>query len=60
MSLSNPFGVQPTPDGSLVICSFDQHVLYRLDPSYNRLERICGTGTAGMSGTGGNIRRMSP
>ncbi|MCA9180483.1 MAG: hypothetical protein KDA51_03500 [Planctomycetales bacterium] len=53
MSLSNPFGVQPTPDGSLVICSFDQHVLYRLDPSYNRLERICGTGTAGLSGTGG-------
>lgn len=53
MSLSNPFGVQPAPDGSLVICSFNQHVLYRLDPSYNRLERICGTGTAGMSGTGG-------
>jgi len=53
MSLSNPFGVQPAPDGSLVVCSFDQHVLYRLDPSYNRLERICGTGIAGMSGTGG-------
>ncbi len=53
MSLSNPFGMQPAPDGSLVICSFDQHVLYRLDPSYNRLERICGTGRAGMSGTGG-------
>ena len=53
MSLSNPFGVQPAPDGSLIVSSFDQHVLYRLDPSYNRLERICGTGTAGMSGTGG-------
>lgn len=53
MSLSNPFGVQPAPDGSLIISSFDQHVLYRLDPSYNRLQRICGTGTAGQSGKGG-------
>ena len=52
-SLSNPFGVQPAPDGSLIIASFDQHVLYRLDSSYNRLERICGTGTAGQSGKGG-------
>ncbi len=52
-SLSNPFGVQPMPDGSLIIASFDQHVLYRLDPSYNRLELICGTGTAGLSGSGG-------
>lgn len=52
-SLSNPFGVQPSPDGSLIITSFDQHVVYRLDPSHNRLERICGTGTAEHSGTGG-------
>ncbi len=53
MPLSNPFGIQPEVDGSLIIASFDQHVLYRLDPSYGRLERIAGTGTAGMSGTGG-------
>lgn len=52
-SLSNPFGVQPAADGSLIIASYDQHVLYRLDPSYNRLQRICGTGTAGQSGKGG-------
>ncbi len=53
MPLSNPFGVQPEADGSLIIASFDQHVLYRLDASYGRLERIAGTGKAGLSGTGG-------
>ncbi len=53
MSLSNPFGVQPLADGSLIIASFDQHVLYRLDRSFGRLERIAGMGKAGLSGTGG-------
>lgn len=53
MSVSNPFGIQPEADGSLIIASFDQHVLYRLDPSYGRLERIAGTGKAGLSGRGG-------
>ena len=49
--LSNPFGVMPEADGSLIVASFDQHVLYRLDPTYSRLQRIAGTGRAGMSGT---------
>jgi DNA-binding beta-propeller fold protein YncE len=53
--LSNPFGVQPEADGSLIIASFDQHVLYRLDPSYQSLERIAGTGEAGFSGRGGEF-----
>ncbi len=53
MPLSNPFGIQPEADGGLIIASFDQHVLYRLDASYGRLERIAGTGKAGLSGTGG-------
>ncbi len=53
MSLSNPFGVQPLADGSLIVTSFDQHVIYRLDSSYGRLERIAGTGRGGLSGTGG-------
>ncbi len=51
--LSNPFGIQPEADGSLIIASFDQHVLYRMDPTYSRIERIAGTGRAGYSGTGG-------
>ncbi len=52
--LSNPFGVQPQADGSLIIASFDQHVLYRLDSSYRSLETIAGTGTAGISGRDGD------
>ncbi len=52
--LSNPFGVQPEQDGSLIIASFDQHVLYRLDPTYRRLDRIAGTGKAGLSGRDGD------
>ncbi len=51
--LTNPFGIQPEADGSLIIASFDQHVLYRLDASYGHLERIAGTGKAGISGVGG-------
>lgn len=51
--LSNPFGIQPEADGSLIIASFDQHVLYRLDSQYKTLERIAGTGKAGFSGNGG-------
>ncbi len=52
--LSNPFGVQPEPDGALVIASYDQHVLYRLEPSYGRLERIAGVGKPGFSGRDGD------
>ncbi len=51
--LSNPFGIQADTDGSLIIASFDQHVLYRLDSGYGSLERIAGTGKAGFSGRGG-------
>jgi sugar lactone lactonase YvrE len=51
--LSNPFGIQEEEDGSLIIASFDQHAIYRLDPSYTTLRVIAGTGNAGIAGTGG-------
>lgn len=53
--LSNPFGIQPESDGSLIIASYDQHVIYRLDPTYRRLERIAGNGTKGFSGKDGDL-----
>ncbi len=52
--LSNPFGIAAEADGGLIIASFDQHVLYRLDANYNRLERIVGTGQVGFSGKDGD------
>lgn len=55
MALSNPFGVQVEPDGSLIIASYDQHVIYRLDPSYRMLRVIAGTGQPGMSGRDGDF-----
>lgn len=51
--LSNPFGIQPERDGSLIIASWDQHVIYRLDAEYRRIEVIAGTGKPGISGDDG-------
>lgn len=52
--LSNPFGVQVERDGSLIIASFDQHVIYRMDPSYRGVRLIAGTGKVGKSGMNGD------
>lgn len=52
--LSNPFGVQPEADGSLIVASYDQHVIYRLDANYRNLKLIAGTGKAGLSGSDGD------
>ncbi len=54
LSVANPFGIQRQKDGGLVIASFDQHVLYRLDAGYSALEVIAGTGSAGMNGRSGD------
>jgi DNA-binding beta-propeller fold protein YncE len=51
--LSNPSGIYREAEGSLIIGSLDQHVIYRLDSSYRRLTRIAGNGQARLSGTGG-------
>lgn len=58
--LSNPFGVQPEKDGSLIIASFDQHVLYRLDSNYRQLQRIAGTGQVGMNRADGQHPTQVP
>lgn len=55
VALSNPFGVQPEADGSLIVASFDQHVIYRLDANYRSLELIAGTGKKGLSGRTGDL-----
>ena len=52
--LTNPFGIQQESDGDLIIVSFDQHVLYRLDASYSKLTTIAGTGAKGFSGKSGD------
>ena len=52
--ISNPFGVQPEKDGSLILASYDQHAVYRLDSSYRKIDRIVGTGNKGLSGREGD------
>lgn len=53
--LSNPFGIQGEKDGSLIIASWDQHVIYRMDPAYRQIEVIAGTGDAGQKGQAGDL-----
>jgi NHL repeat len=48
VSVSNPFGVEPTADGNLLIVSYDRHVLFHLDLQSSRLRRLAGTGIAGL------------
>ncbi|MEE2641365.1 MAG: hypothetical protein VX768_12115 [Planctomycetota bacterium] len=48
--VSNPFGIHPTPDGGLVIVSFDQHVILKINSGGTLLKVIGGTGTRGNSG----------
>ena len=55
LPLSNPFGVQPESDGSLVVVSYDRHVLHRLEPTYTRMEWIAGSGERGLSGRDGEL-----
>lgn len=54
MPLSNPFGVVPEGDGSLIVASYDQHVIYRLDAAYKRMSIIAGTGEADLLGKDGD------
>ncbi|MCA9193688.1 MAG: hypothetical protein KDB03_18075 [Planctomycetales bacterium] len=53
-SVSNPFGIQPESDGSLVIASYDHHVIYRLDPKYQKLTLIAGNGFRALTGRDGD------
>jgi DNA-binding beta-propeller fold protein YncE len=54
LAVSNPFGIQRLPDGGLVIASYDQHVVYRVDSGYSAMEVIAGTGSAGINGRSGD------
>lgn len=53
IGLANPFGIGEQADGGLVVCSFDWHVLFRLDPNYRTLKVIAGSGKKGLQGTPG-------
>ncbi len=48
--IANPFGIGELSDGSLVICSFDWHVLYHLDSKRQTLKVIAGSGKKGLGG----------
>lgn len=50
VSISNPFGVHPTPDGGLIIVSFDKHVIFKMNAD-GQLKIIGGTGNKGAEGT---------
>ena len=43
-TISNPYGVEPHRDGSLIITSFDRHCIYRLSADRTILTRIAGLG----------------
>lgn len=51
--IANPFGIGELADGSLIICSFDWHVLYHLDAKRQNLKVIAGSGQKGMGGQPG-------
>jgi DNA-binding beta-propeller fold protein YncE len=53
VSVSNPFGIQQEANGDLIVVSFDQHVVYRLDSTFSQIKVIAGTGAAGLSGFDG-------
>lgn len=55
ISLTNPFGIQQEADDSLIVVSYDQHVIYRLDSNHTQLTAIAGTGTKGQSGRDGDF-----
>ncbi len=60
IALSNPFGIHESADGSLIVASFDQHCVYRIDASYSTVEVIAGTGKAGASGAAGEPAQRAP
>ena len=53
-SISNPFGIHPTPNGEMVIVSYDKHVLFALDSAGNKLRVVAGTGKKGINGANGS------
>lgn len=54
MYLTNPFGIVEESDGALLITSFDQHTIFRLDSTYTVLDAIIGVGEAGLAGAEGD------
>ena len=54
VSISNPFGVEPTRDGDLIIASYDRHVICQLNTAKGSLTRIAGTGKTGFQAQSGS------
>ncbi|MEZ6135036.1 MAG: hypothetical protein R3C53_09025 [Pirellulaceae bacterium] len=54
ISVTNPFGMAVEADGDVIIAAYDQHVLYRLDSTYSKLQVVAGSGKKGMTGKDGD------
>ena len=51
-NIGNPFGVETTPNGELLICEVSNHRIWKLDLKDNTLSVIAGTGRKGHSPDG--------
>lgn len=59
INIGQPFGVEITPDGSLLICEVQNHRLLRLEPRSGRITTVAGAGRAGYDGDGGAATEAS-
>lgn len=53
VGISQPFGVEPAPDGALYICGVGHHRVFRLDPGKGSIAAVAGSGKKGHGGDGG-------
>ncbi len=51
--LNQPFGVVVAPDGDIIFCDTENHVIRRISRKGGKIETIVGTGERGYSGDGG-------
>jgi len=52
--LDNPFGVVVAPDGDIVFCDTNNHVIRSISRKDGKIRTLVGTGKAGYSGDGGD------
>ncbi len=53
VNVGQTFGVEVGPDGALYICEVENHRLWRLDPTIQKMAVIAGNGRRGYNGDGG-------
>jgi streptogramin lyase len=57
--MSQPFGLEPGPDGALYVCEVGHHRVLRVDIEKRRVEAVAGNGSRGKQGDGGPAARAS-